>query len=162
MSAATAGLVTAIPVLCFALLAPAVTLAGQRAGIDAVALAGCLLIRAGSLLRVLDGTTVLLAGTVLVGAGITTGNILAPVVVRRDDAGRTAAVARGLAGVDRDRRTRAGRRHRAGDGADRARRRLQATGGWTVPLLVLVAASVVMAVAGWTGGRELRPGRRWR
>ncbi|WP_074946778.1 hypothetical protein [Jiangella alba] len=124
MSAATAGLVTAIPVLCFALLAPAVTLAGQRAGIDAVALAGCLLIRAGSLLRVLDGTTVLLAGTVLVGAGITTGNILAPVVVRRDDAGRTAAVARGLAGVDRDRRTRAGRRHRAGDGADRARRRL--------------------------------------
>ncbi|SEF17361.1 MFS transporter, CP family, cyanate transporter [Jiangella alba] len=38
----------------------------------------------------------------------------------------------------------------------------QATGGWTVPLLVLVAASVVMAVAGWTGGRELRPGRRWR
>lgn len=92
MSAAAAGLVTAIPVLCFALLAPAVTLAGRRAGVDAVLLAGCLLVCAGSLLRVLDGTAVLLAGTVLVGAGITTGNVLVPVVVRRDVPRRTGPV----------------------------------------------------------------------
>jgi CP family cyanate transporter-like MFS transporter len=47
---------------------------------------------AGTVLRVLDGAPVLLAGTFVVGAAMTVGNVLLPVVVKREFRGRAGAV----------------------------------------------------------------------
>ncbi|TFV67049.1 UNVERIFIED_ORG: MFS transporter [Bacillus sp. AZ43] len=101
----TAGLLTTLPVLCFAGLAPASAWLGRRVGPRAAVLGGLLAVAAGSVLRVLDGPVVLLAGTFVVGAAMTIGNVLLPAVVKAEFAERagpvtgmyTAALAAGAA-----------------------------------------------------------------
>lgn len=92
LSAATAGLLTTLPVVCFALVAPAAAWLGRRAGLERAILLGCLAIVAGSVLRVLGGATVLLLGTLVIGAAMTVGNVLVPVVVKRDFAAHAGTV----------------------------------------------------------------------
>ena len=92
LSAATAGLLTALPVLCFAALAPAAAWLGRRLGTGAALLGSLVALAAGTVLRVLDGAPVLLAGTFVVGAAMTVGNVLLPVVVKREFRGRAGAV----------------------------------------------------------------------
>ncbi|MBB3087035.1 MFS transporter [Geodermatophilus sabuli] len=87
-----AGLITTLPVLCFAVLAPPAAWLGRRMGPERAVLAGLLAIAAGTALRVLDGAPVLLAGTFLVGAGMTAGNVLLPAVTKRDFAERAGTV----------------------------------------------------------------------
>jgi MFS transporter, CP family, cyanate transporter len=84
LTAATAGLLTTLPVLCFALLAPAAVGLGQRLGLHRAILVGCVGIVIGSVIRVIDGVPVLLGFTVVVGAGMTIGNVLVPVVVKAE------------------------------------------------------------------------------
>ena len=92
MPAAATSLVTALPVLCFGLIALTapfvVRRLGPRAGI-AVAV-GVLL--AGVLLRVVAGPVALLLGTFLACAGIATANVLLPVVVKTDFGDRVGQV----------------------------------------------------------------------
>lgn len=95
----TAGLLTGLPVLCFAVVAPAASALIARIGpyrAVTVALSGVI---AGSLLRsVGDGTAgvaAAFAGTVVIGSAITVGNVVVPVIVARDFAPR-AAMATGL------------------------------------------------------------------
>lgn len=95
----TAGLLTGLPVLCFAVVAPAASALIARVGpyrAVVVALAGVI---AGSVIRSLgDGTAGVVAafaGTVVIGAGITVGNVVVPVIVARDFPAR-AALATGL------------------------------------------------------------------
>ncbi|PRY49794.1 CP family cyanate transporter-like MFS transporter [Geodermatophilus tzadiensis] len=95
LSAATAGLLTTLPVLCFALLAPACAAAGRRVGPGPAVLASLVLLAAAQVLRVLDGAPVLLAGTFLAGAGMTVGNVLLPSVVKAGF-GRRAGPVTGL------------------------------------------------------------------
>ena len=105
LSAVTAGLLTTLPVLCFAALAPAAAWLGRRMGADAALLSSLVALAAGTGLRVLDGAPVLLAGTFVVGAAMTVGNVVLPVVVKsefRERAGTvtgmyTAALAAGAA-----------------------------------------------------------------
>lgn len=78
----TAGLLTTLPVLCFAGLAPASAWLGRVVGTRAAVLGGLVAIAVGSVVRVLDGPVVLLAGTFVVGAAMTVGNVLLPVVVK--------------------------------------------------------------------------------
>lgn len=94
LSAVAAGLLTTLPVLCFAVLAPAAAWFGRRVGLDRAILIACLVIAIGTILRVLGGPATLLAVTVLVGAAMTVGNVLGPVVIKRDFAAR-AGVATG-------------------------------------------------------------------
>ncbi|MDG4797889.1 hypothetical protein [Micromonospora sp. WMMD1082] len=58
-----AGLLTALPVLCFGLFAPLAALLGRRVGVEVALLAGMLGIVAGSALRVVPGIGWMFAGT---------------------------------------------------------------------------------------------------
>ncbi|MFD0970598.1 CynX/NimT family MFS transporter [Plantactinospora endophytica] len=83
-----AGLLTALPVLCFGLLSPFAALLGRRVGIEWALLAAMLGIVLGSLTRTLPHPGWLLVGTALVGAGITVGNVLVPSAVKQHFPGR--------------------------------------------------------------------------
>ncbi|MGX5657375.1 MFS transporter, partial [Geodermatophilus nigrescens] len=95
LSAAAAGLLTTLPVLCFAVLAPVSAAAGRRLGAGRAVLGSLLLLAAAQALRVLDGPPVLLAGTLAVGAAMTVGNVLLPAVVKAGF-GRRAGTVTGL------------------------------------------------------------------
>lgn len=82
LSAAAAGVLTSIPVLCFALLAPAAGWLGRRIGANRAVLLGCMLVAVAGVVRVLGGVPMLFAGTVLLGAAMTIGNVLVPVVIK--------------------------------------------------------------------------------
>ncbi|MFC6420887.1 MFS transporter [Ornithinimicrobium tianjinense] len=88
----TAGLLTTLPVLCFAGAAPLAAWVGRLLG-PAPAIGWSLAILAGALvLRPVDGTAILLVGTVVAGVAMTFGNVLLPVVVKRDFESRTTSV----------------------------------------------------------------------
>jgi CP family cyanate transporter-like MFS transporter len=79
-----AGLLTTVPVLCFALTAPMVAALAARTGIERAITIGLAGIAIGTLLRSVDGPPSAFAGTLLLGVAITVGNVLLPVVVKRD------------------------------------------------------------------------------
>jgi CP family cyanate transporter-like MFS transporter len=84
MSSGWAGALATLPVLCFGLLAPLAPLIARRVGVHraiAVAIWGLL---AGLLLRLTPGVGFLFVGTALAGSAIAIGNVLLPVLVRRD------------------------------------------------------------------------------
>lgn len=84
LTATQAALMTSLPVLLFALAAPLAARLGRRLGPGRAVLVGLALIGTGTLVRVLGGPVVLLLGTAVVGLGITVGNVLVPVVIKRD------------------------------------------------------------------------------
>lgn len=84
MDSATIGMLTGIPVLCFGLLTPLVSLIIGRISMERaifVMLAGCF---AGILLRSLGGTGFALGGTLVLGVALTFGNIVSLLVIARD------------------------------------------------------------------------------
>ncbi|NMO88644.1 CynX/NimT family MFS transporter [Actinomycetospora sp. TBRC 11914] len=82
--AAVAGLLTSLPVLAFAVASsPASWLIG-RIGPERAVLVGLAVLGAGTLLRSSDGVAGALGGTVLIGIGITVGNVVVPVIIGRD------------------------------------------------------------------------------
>ncbi|MDF9877581.1 MFS transporter [Cellulosimicrobium cellulans] len=96
LTAAAAGLLTGIPVLCFAVATPAVAgLLGRSSLRTAIAVALALIL-AGTLLRSADvaalGAAGTFAGTVLLGLGITTANLAVPMIAQRDFPGHVATV----------------------------------------------------------------------
>lgn len=92
LSPTSAGLLTTLPVLCFAGLAPAAAWLGRRLGSGTAVLAGLVTVAVGTALRAVDGSTVLLVGTFVVGAGMTVGNVLLPAVVKREFPARAGTV----------------------------------------------------------------------
>lgn len=84
LSPAAVGLLTGLPVLCFALAAPLASGLVARAGVGWAVAGALVVILAGTVLRSAAGFTAALAGTLLIGVAITIGNIAVPVVVRRD------------------------------------------------------------------------------
>ncbi|GAA1671964.1 CynX/NimT family MFS transporter [Microbacterium lacus] len=84
IGSATAGLLTTAPVLMFALLTPLAALIIRRAGAELalmLSLSGVLL---GTLVRALPGFGWMLTGMFVIGAAITIGNVVIPVIIRRD------------------------------------------------------------------------------
>lgn len=84
MSVQTSGLLTALPIACFGVVSFLALPLLRRGGPDqaiALCLAGILF---GTLLRSSGGTGLALAGTVVIGASIAVGNVLVPVIIRRD------------------------------------------------------------------------------
>ncbi|MFG2840926.1 CynX/NimT family MFS transporter [Streptomyces zaomyceticus] len=89
MSAASVSLLTALPLLCFGLLAPLAPRIGRRLGTERALLATMALICAGTALRLIDSVAALFAGTVVIGAGIAVANVLLPGLIKRDFSTRT-------------------------------------------------------------------------
>jgi CP family cyanate transporter-like MFS transporter len=92
LSSQAAGLLTALPVLCFAAAAPLAGALARRIGADGAVLLGLAGIAVATVLRSAAGATLLFAGTVLLGVGITVGNVLIPVVVKERFADRAGTV----------------------------------------------------------------------
>lgn len=92
LSRGTAGLLTTLPVLCFALLSPVAAVLGRRVGIEVALLLAMLGIVAGSLARTVPGASWMVAGTALIGAAIAVGNVLVPSIVKQDFPARQALV----------------------------------------------------------------------
>jgi CP family cyanate transporter-like MFS transporter len=84
LSSAQAGLLTGLPVLCFALFSPVASSLISRWGVERIISASLGVILAGTLLRSAGGFGTAIAGTALIGLAITAGNIAVPVVVARD------------------------------------------------------------------------------
>ncbi|WP_327188861.1 MFS transporter [Streptomyces xinghaiensis] len=84
ISGATAGLLTSLPSLCFAVFGVMAPRLAKRGGPAPVLLAGMAAIAAGVLLRPFAGGTAgFLAGSALALAGIALSNVLMPVAVKR-------------------------------------------------------------------------------
>lgn len=84
VSAAAAGMLTTAPLLMFALCTPAAALVIRRAGPELtllLTLAGVLL---GTLVRLGPGYGWVLTGMLIMGVSITLGNVVIPVIIRRD------------------------------------------------------------------------------
>jgi CP family cyanate transporter-like MFS transporter len=84
LSAGQAGIVTSIPVLCFALATPLALLVIRRAGPDAAVTVTVIGVALGTIVRSIGDVGPAVAGTVLIGVSITIGNVVLPVVIRRD------------------------------------------------------------------------------
>lgn len=84
------GLLSALPLLAFAAVSPLVAGPARRLGIERTVAWALALLAVGAALRLLPGLPALFAGTVAAGAGIAVGNVLIPVVVRRDHPARVA------------------------------------------------------------------------
>src|SRR3954468_19064087 len=84
LSAAMAGLLTAVPVLCFGAFAPLAPRLGRRIGLETAVALSLLLLAAGIALRLLPPVTLLYAGSLLAGAAIALANVLLPAYVKRE------------------------------------------------------------------------------
>jgi CP family cyanate transporter-like MFS transporter len=89
LSGTAAGVLTALPVLCFGLLAPVAPRLAARFGIERTLFGALVVLCLGIALRIVDATAALFAGTVLVGGAIAVGNVLLPGLIKRDFAHRT-------------------------------------------------------------------------
>ncbi|HWL98146.1 MAG TPA: MFS transporter [Nocardioidaceae bacterium] len=146
LSAGAAGLLTSLPVLCFAAASPGSAWLARRTGLENAVLLGFLALAAATVLRTLDGISVLLAGTLAVGVAMAVGNVVVPVVIKRDfplRAGRvtglyTAALAGGAAL------------------AAALTAPIAAAWGWQVGLSVWSAFVLVAAGVWWLATRDLR------
>lgn len=86
MGPGEAGLLTALPVLSFAIASPAVLVLYRKFGIEVSVLGALLVMVAGTFLRSAPVSSALpaLIGTAIIGLAITVGNVLVPVVIKRD------------------------------------------------------------------------------
>lgn len=84
------GLLGALPLLAFAALSFMVHGLSSRFGSDRTLIAALVLLAVGCALRSAFGATAVWLGTVLVGASIAVGNVLAPVIVKRDFPGHVS------------------------------------------------------------------------
>lgn len=82
LSSAAMGLVTTLPLLAFAASALFMSALSERFGKSRVLAFGCTAIIIGVLLRSFAGPFGLFFGTILLGFGISSGNVLLPSVVR--------------------------------------------------------------------------------
>src|SRR5476649_1596542 len=84
LSAARAGLLTTLPVLCLGLFAPLAPILARRFSAERVVLGILLTLAAGILLRSAFGEVGLFAGSLIAGASIGIIGVLLPGIVKRD------------------------------------------------------------------------------
>jgi len=84
LTAAIAGLLTTIPVLCFSLATPFASWVIAKADPERAVSLSLVIVLAGTVLRSMPSAAALLIGTAVIGIGITIGNVVIPVVIRRD------------------------------------------------------------------------------
>lgn len=84
LGAVGAGLLTGLPVLLFALATPLATRTIRRFGPEATVILCLSGVLAGTIIRSIGPAAIVLAGTVIIGISLTLGNIVVPVIIRRD------------------------------------------------------------------------------
>jgi MFS transporter, CP family, cyanate transporter len=84
LNAVGAGLLTGLPVLLFALATPLATRTIRRFGPEATVILCLAGVLAGTVIRSIGPAAVVLAGTAIIGIALTLGNIVVPVIIRRD------------------------------------------------------------------------------
>ncbi len=82
LSNASAGFITTLPLIAFAIFSFLAPKFGQRFGLERVVFAGLLTLIAGILIRFISMTFTLFAGTALIGIGIAISNVLLPGIVK--------------------------------------------------------------------------------
>jgi MFS transporter, CP family, cyanate transporter len=82
LSGTGAGLLTALPVLCLGLFAPAAARLAGRFGVDRVVTWALVVLGAGTLARAVGGTAALFAATFLAGVGLAVAGALLPGIVK--------------------------------------------------------------------------------
>ncbi|TDW14343.1 CP family cyanate transporter-like MFS transporter [Kribbella kalugense] len=87
---AAQGLLGTLPLLAFAVASPLVHLASRRFGMERAVFVSLLVLAASSALRPYTGQAGLWIGTAVVGAAIAVGNVLVPVILKRDYAGHVS------------------------------------------------------------------------
>lgn len=90
------GLLTSIPVLCFAAAAPLASLATRKFGAEFAVSLTILGVLAGVIVRSAGGPGPVVVGTVIIGLAITVGNIAVPLIIRRDFSPWRQATAMGV------------------------------------------------------------------
>jgi CP family cyanate transporter-like MFS transporter len=81
---AAQGLLAALPLLAFAAASPLVHLASRRFGMERTVLISLVVLAVSSIARSYTGFAGLWIGTVVIGASIAVGNVLVPVILKRD------------------------------------------------------------------------------
>jgi MFS transporter, CP family, cyanate transporter len=84
LSAAGAGVLTTLPVICMSVGSPVAPRLASRIGIETAVVALALTMVAGISLRLIPGIVPLFAGTIVAGLGIALGNVLVPSLIKRD------------------------------------------------------------------------------
>jgi len=79
-----AGVLTAVPVLCFGAFAPVAPRVARRIGLETAVALSLVLLVAGIALRLLTPVALLYAGSLLAGAAIALANVLLPAFVKRE------------------------------------------------------------------------------
>jgi CP family cyanate transporter-like MFS transporter len=79
-----AGVLTAVPVLCFGAFAPVAPWVARRIGLETAVAVSLVLLAAGIALRLLTPVGLLYAGSLLAGAAIALANVLLPAFVKRE------------------------------------------------------------------------------
>ncbi|HTG72090.1 MAG TPA: MFS transporter [Candidatus Udaeobacter sp.] len=83
MNSALAGMITTLPLIAFAAVSPLIPRIAGRIGIEAALMYALLLLSAGIFMRSLPSVFFLIAGTALMGIGITAGNVLLPSMIKK-------------------------------------------------------------------------------
>ena len=78
------GILTGIPVLCFAFFSPAASWLGRKVGAEMAVSLTVAGVAVGAAIRSIGPEWALFGGTAVIGAAITIGNIVMPLIVRRD------------------------------------------------------------------------------
>ncbi|MQT40601.1 MULTISPECIES: CynX/NimT family MFS transporter [unclassified Pseudomonas] len=92
LSAAQAGLLTTLPVLCLGVFAPLAPILARRFGTERVVLGILLTLGGGIVLRSCLGEVGLFAGSILAGASIGVIGVLLPGIIKRDFAGHAGTM----------------------------------------------------------------------
>ncbi|WP_082428064.1 CynX/NimT family MFS transporter [Pseudomonas endophytica] len=92
LSAAQAGLLTTLPVLCLGLFAPLAPILARRFGTERVVLGILLTLGVGIVVRSCFGEVGLFAGSILAGASIGVIGVLLPGIIKRDFAGHAGTM----------------------------------------------------------------------
>ena len=82
LPASMAGMLTTIPLLMFALASPLIAKMGNRRGNEWSLLIALIILLLGSLLRIIPSLIALVIGTLLIGFGISGGNVLLPAIIK--------------------------------------------------------------------------------
>ena len=96
LSGTAAGVLTALPVVCLGLFAPAAARLAGRFGVDRAVAGALVVLGAGTLARAAGGVAGLYAATFLAGAGLAVGGALLPGIVKAHFPGDRAATVTGL------------------------------------------------------------------
>ena len=82
LSTATAGFITTLPLLAFAVVSPFVANLSKRIGHSMTMMIGLILILCGEFIRSYTGAFGLFVGTAIIGVGIAIGNVIIPGIIK--------------------------------------------------------------------------------